>query len=442
FARSENRPRGERARVAALAIALMLCVAAAAIARLTRPASEGFAVQWMGERAWLPFPLFALPMLAAIAVDRWVGARRTWRALLWLAPVPVGAAVAATVAHLAHAPGPVQYGVLTAAAFAGLAGLALALHRVWHKPRIAAALCTAVLLADLAVAGHGVHACSPRKHLFFDTDLTRFLAEQPPGTRVSAAPAGIPAGLLPVYGIEQSEGVGEGFCPRPMQEFCERIAGAGHPAQPVCAVQYRLHDPARAPDSPADQPGRFLLTGTFDGVEVYADLDALPRAFLVGRLAIEPDVDSLFARMSAPDYDPKRLAVTSHVPSNVVPEALSVEVGRAVMQTHTATRVDVDVDCAESAVLVLADAYCPGWHARLDGAPAELFPVYHAFRGVIVPAGRHRVQFRYAPRAFTAGRCIAFTTLALSLIASLAALSWDIKRKRRRRPRSIPLYPL
>jgi hypothetical protein len=47
------------------------------------------------------------------------------------------------------------------------------------------------------------------------------------------------------------------------------------------------------------------------------------------------------------------------------------------------------------------DTYYPGWLAEVDGRPASIQRAFVLFRGVEVPAGTHRVTFRFAPFSFT-----------------------------------------
>jgi hypothetical protein len=54
----------------------------------------------------------------------------------------------------------------------------------------------------------------------------------------------------------------------------------------------------------------------------------------------------------------------------------------------------------------------------LDGAPARIHRTNYLFRGVVVPAGTHRVTFVFTPRAFyfgAAGSLVGVGAIALLL---------------------------
>jgi len=59
--------------------------------------------------------------------------------------------------------------------------------------------------------------------------------------------------------------------------------------------------------------------------------------------------------------------------------------------------VTLDVESAERGVLVLHDIYYPGWEARIDGERRPVLRANLLFRGVEVPAGKHRVEFEFRP---------------------------------------------
>ena len=72
--------------------------------------------------------------------------------------------------------------------------------------------------------------------------------------------------------------------------------------------------------------------------------------------------------------------------------------------------LDVDAD-AETVVGTSIPAW-PGWKAALDGRAISLLGYNHAFVGVRVPAGRHRVALHYFPDSVRLGLWISGATLA------------------------------
>ena len=91
-------------------------------------------------------------------------------------------------------------------------------------------------------------------------------------------------------------------------------------------------------------------------------------------------------------------------------------------------RVVVNCVAGRARLLVLADAYYPGWRATVDGAPARIWRTNRIFRGVAVPAGAHQVVFEYRPLSFRIGA--AFSILSLLLSAVLAVRAIRLRRVR------------
>ena len=95
-------------------------------------------------------------------------------------------------------------------------------------------------------------------------------------------------------------------------------------------------------------------------------------------------------------------------------------------------RVDVTLPAHHFAgTVVLADAYAPGWTARVDGAPAPILPAAIALRAVQVGAGAHTVEFRYRPFSFALGLFSSLMTcLALALSTTTGARVDHFTRRR------------
>ncbi|MEZ5493448.1 MAG: YfhO family protein [Pseudomonadales bacterium] len=153
---------------------------------------------------------------------------------------------------------------------------------------------------------------------------------------------------------------------------------------------------------------------------VFENPDYLPSLSLVGSLS------------SASMLDPHRTAITED--QTLLAEAkaanIPVDVGSAM---HTAlgtvdtvsvtnTEVVARVMVSQPAVLVLSDTWHPSWRATVDGKPTYLGRVNEAFRGMVLPAGKHEVRIFYDLPALRYGMVVSMAAGFIFVMLSLWAL--------------------
>jgi uncharacterized membrane protein YfhO len=92
-----------------------------------------------------------------------------------------------------------------------------------------------------------------------------------------------------------------------------------------------------------------------------------------------------------------------------------------VIERFEPERIAVRTRADAAGILVLAEAWYPGWRARVGGAPAAVFPVNGWMRGVVVPAGEHEVVLSYGERALAAGLGVSLASAALLALLALRA---------------------
>jgi hypothetical protein len=127
------------------------------------------------------------------------------------------------------------------------------------------------------------------------------------------------------------------------------------------------------------------------------------RAWVVYGAAVAPDAEAALERLLSPGFDPRRevileapLASLGGAPAN--DPATPARVG-----VMSPTRVEVEAELPRPGLLVLSEAWFPGWVASVDGAPAEILRADYVLRGVALGAGSHRVRFDYRPRSVRIG---------------------------------------
>ena len=163
----------------------------------------------------------------------------------------------------------------------------------------------------------------------------------------------------------------------------------------------------------------------FGALHVYELPGALPRAFLARSVEVVPDAEQRLARLGAPDFDPWVALLEEAPPSLPAPAPRAPEDVRILEYEPQSVRLAAQL--AQPGLLVLADAWDPGWRVRVDGEEQAVLRVDHALRGVLLEAGEHEVVWEYAPRSFGRGWALA------GLAAALLGAAWVLERRRLQR---------
>jgi hypothetical protein len=151
----------------------------------------------------------------------------------------------------------------------------------------------------------------------------------------------------------------------------------------------------------------FVRLWANDEFALYHNPRALPRAFTVRRARFVVDTETALGGLVDGSVDARREVALVGTPTPFE-AALTMRVAEDARPAHVAVdrpeHVVVDVAVTAASVLVLADAFAPGWHATVDGVPRRLWRANHLVRSVVVLPGERRVNFRTCARP-AAGAC-------------------------------------
>ena len=143
---------------------------------------------------------------------------------------------------------------------------------------------------------------------------------------------------------------------------------------------------------------------------------ALPRAYVVTRARVVDGESAALDTLLGPGFDRYREAVLVGFPDAPELRALAEAPGTpfrpARIVADAPERVVVQAVADRPSLLVVADAFAPGWRARVDGQPARLWQTNYYVRGVLLQAGEHQVELRYRAPGFAAGVAVAAVAVA------------------------------
>ena len=104
------------------------------------------------------------------------------------------------------------------------------------------------------------------------------------------------------------------------------------------------------------------------------------------------------------------------IESAVAGDAPADATGTATIRDFQPERITIDVTATAAAVVVLNEAFYPGWTAELDGTQVEILAANAAVRGVRITGGAHVLAMRYASSAWLWGTSLTLATGAFLLL--------------------------
>ncbi|MDB4915540.1 MAG: putative rane protein [Gemmatimonadetes bacterium] len=177
---------------------------------------------------------------------------------------------------------------------------------------------------------------------------------------------------------------------------------------------------------------------------IYVNNRALGRAQLVPTVRVVKDGGAL-AVMRTNDWDPRMVAVVEAPaapftspelppvgptgPDGLPTSALAIP-GSTQIDVDDPDHVEVSVRATAPAMLVLNDNDADGWIATIDGRETPILRTNHAFRGVAVTAGAHKVVFSFRPRLFYTGLWISLAAVLVLGAGVVVALLQLVRTSR------------
>jgi hypothetical protein len=197
-------------------------------------------------------------------------------------------------------------------------------------------------------------------------------------------------------------------------------------------VRYLVECEAHVQQVPPPPELRLVFRGSqaanpnFGPLMVFEFPAALPRVMLLEHYSVVPDAKAIIDSVSLRQRD---VAHGTWLEEDPQVKLGPVAGGRADIVAYGLNRVAIDVVTPGPALLRLADLWYPDWHAYVDGKRAPVLRADYLLRAVVVPAGRHRVEFRYESAAVRNGLLLSLASLLVVLAGF--AVSWWLGRRPR-----------
>jgi hypothetical protein len=328
-------------------------------------------------------------------------------------------------------------------ALVGAMALALVLlrlqaHRAWLVGGIVALLAA----LDMLTFAHGYQPMGPRAVVVPPrTPAIAFLQRHAEAGRIAGLGPALSSDWSTTYGLRDARGYD---APQPEWRFYHlwRLLNDEQiPWRPfevtalsplalrvlgVLGVRYVVTEPGTRLSR--DRAFRAMsLAYSGDDATVIGNALAAPRALVARHVHVAGGELGELRALVGTRFDPRRDAVVRHDEVGDAPPA-GVSGGTVRVLEEGNARIALHASLPRRGLVVLDDAWAPGWSVTVDGQPARALRADILMRGVTVPAGEHEIVWRYRVPGLRLGALLS----ALGLAALLAWAGILVARSRRR----------
>ena len=109
-------------------------------------------------------------------------------------------------------------------------------------------------------------------------------------------------------------------------------------------------------------------------------------------------------------------------------QGVSNNSGTVTLTSYEPNELKYDVSSQKGGIIVFSEIYYPGWTATVDGQETEIGRVDYVLRALAVKAGSHKVVLTFKPKSIAVTEAIAYTALALLVVAVLAIIILRVRK--------------
>jgi hypothetical protein len=102
-----------------------------------------------------------------------------------------------------------------------------------------------------------------------------------------------------------------------------------------------------------------------------------------------------------------------------------------VLQSYLPNKLVYGSNTKNDRLVVFSEIYYPaGWNAYIDGKESPYFRADYVLRAMVVPAGKHTIEFKFEPKIWTVGNAVSLITSLTLILLAIVLIVKEFKRKK------------
>jgi hypothetical protein len=148
---------------------------------------------------------------------------------------------------------------------------------------------------------------------------------------------------------------------------------------------------------------------------LYANREPAPRAFVVYAAQAVENYGAIVTRL-AKGHDIRHTTLLESLLAEPLPAENPLPATTASIRRFEPNWLELEVEAKEKGLLVVAEAWYPGWCAQVDGQASACLPANLWMRAVPIPAGRHQVRLYFRQNYLLPGLLVSVASASLWLV--------------------------
>jgi hypothetical protein len=157
-----------------------------------------------------------------------------------------------------------------------------------------------------------------------------------------------------------------------------------------------------------------------DQEQLYVNPDALGNAWSVDSLLILNNPDELLNKLKDTDISKIALGLKNSIPKDLPQTFESNDLIKIEKVKNSSSHLTYNYNALSEQLIVFSEIYYPsGWEVFIDGEKSNFFDINYLLRGMLLPEGKHEIEFFFSPEIVKKGINIRIITIIItfSLIA-------------------------
>ena len=154
--------------------------------------------------------------------------------------------------------------------------------------------------------------------------------------------------------------------------------------------------------------------------QLYINPDALGNAWSVDSLLILDNPDELLNKLKDTDISKIALGLKNSIPKDLPQTFESKDLIKIEKVKNSSSHLTYNYNALSEQLIVFSEIYYPsGWEVFIDGEKSNFFDINYLLRGMLIPEGKHEIEFFFSPEIVKTGINIRIITIIItfSLIA-------------------------